>query len=288
MGAGLRIIVSPAKRMDVVEGPPVATALPAMLPAAEKIVQVLRSMGPSQLQALWNCSDALAAENVERLRTMDLPRATTPAVISYVGIQYQHLAPAVMSERALGYLDSHLRIVSGLYGLLRPFDAVTPYRLEMGAKLQVNGSRDLYAYWGSSVYEELLRDGAGDGSNTGNGDVGDGVGGSGVGLVVNLASVEYARAVVPFATGTTTQMAAIPATRVVTCLFGSVRDGRLIQRATEAKACRGTFVRWCAEQGIEEESQLTGFSERGYRLEPSLCSASGDMLAFIRYHSERS
>ena len=87
-------------------------------------------MSPAELQALWKCNDAIAKRNVERLSAMDLRRRLTPAILSYEGIQYQYMAPRVMETAQLDYLQEHLRILSGFYGLLRPLDGVTPYRLE--------------------------------------------------------------------------------------------------------------------------------------------------------------
>ena len=159
-----------------------------------------------------------------------------------------------MNEKELMWLTSHLRILSGMYGILRPLDGVIPYRLEMQAKLAVGGCRDLYEFWGERLLDSLLGDGAE--------------------VIVNVASQEYAKAVVPWA-----QRTGAP---VVTCVFGEVRasDGRVVQRATEAKAARGAFVRWCAEQGVEKVEQLEGFSERGYRLNRSRSDA--ETLTFVR------
>lgn len=255
----LMFVVSPAKRMDVVEGPPFAQTLPAFLADAQSLARELRSLGYDGARRVWRCSDTLARPNWERLATMpeDMtrePRLLSPAVLTYVGIQYQHLAPQVMNEKELMWLTSHLRILSGMYGILRPLDGVIPYRLEMQAKLAVDGCRDLYEFWGGRLLDSLLGDGAD--------------------VIVNVASQEYAKAVVPWA-----QRTGVP---VVTCVFGEVSasDGRVVQRATEAKAARGAFVRWCAEQGVEKVDQLEGFSERGYRLDRSRSDA--ETVTFVR------
>lgn len=255
----LMLVISPAKRMDMVEGPPFAQTRPAFLADAQSLARELRSLGYEGARSVWHCSDALARPNWERLATMpeDMarePRLLSPAALTYVGIQYQHLAPQVMTERELLWLSSHLRILSGMYGILRPFDGVTPYRLEMQAKLAVGGCRDLYEFWGGRLLDAIL--------------------GAGADVIVNVASQEYAKAVVPWA-----QRTGAP---VVTCVFGEVRasDGRVVQRATEAKAARGAFVRWCAETGTEKVEQLMGFSERGYRLDGDRSDA--ETLTFVR------
>lgn len=255
----LMFVVSPAKRMDVVEGPPFAQMRPAFLADAQSLARELRSLGYDGARRVWRCSDALARPNWERLATMpeDMarePRLLSPAVLTYVGIQYQHLAPQVMNEKELMWLSSHLRILSGMYGILRPLDGVIPYRLEMQAKLAVDKCRDLYEFWGGRLLDAIL--------------------GAGADVIVNIASQEYAKAVVPWA-----QRTGVP---VVNCVFGEVRasDGRVVQRATEAKAARGAFVRWCAEQGVEKVDQLKGFSERGYRLNRSRSDA--ETVTFVR------
>lgn len=255
----LALIVSPAKKMNVVEGPPDATSLPRLIDQTELLLERLRTLSYEQAKVLWQCSDKLAKPNYERLAHTDLRAATTAAAIAYEGIQYQHLAARVLDEEALAYLDQHLRILSGFYGVLSPFDAVVPYRLEMQARLAMPAqgdrpaTRDLYAFWADSLAKILAEC---------------------FDTVVNVASVEYAKAVTPY----------LPAlgVRTVTCLFGSVRpsDGRLIQRSTEAKAARGSFVRWCAEQGIEDVEALTAFADRGYVFDQTRSTA--DTLVFVR------
>lgn len=248
----IRIITSPAKKMRVQDAPPWPVREPAFLDRAQQIVRALKGLSRDQAQALWNCSDRLADLNYDRLREMDLTRGVTSAAIAYEGIQYTHMAPEVMDERELAWLDGHLRILSGLYGVLRPLDGVVPYRLEMKARLSVGGARDLYALWSDSLYESLAAEGCD--------------------LIVNVASVEYARAVTPFARPGGPQ--------VLTCLFGVLRDGRLRQPATEAKAARGTFIRWCAERGVMSPAELRGFAERGYSLDEARSDEA--TLVFVR------
>lgn len=248
---GFRFIISPAKKMNVVEGPPWPTSTPVLLDRTRELMDAVRALSYKEAKTLWKTSDRLTELNYARFSEMDLGRDTTAAVISYEGIQYQHLAPHVMDERGLAYLDRHLRILSGFYGVLRPGDGVVPYRLEMQAKLAVGGARDLYEYWGPALAEEVSH---------------------GCDTIANLASVEYAKAVVPYAK--------VRDMRVVTCLFGELKGGRLVQRSTEAKAARGTFVRWCAEHGVEDVSDFTAFSERGYALDET--RSETDTLVFVR------
>ena len=254
----LGFVISPAKKMNVVEGPPYPTTTPEHIERARRLHEALRGMTLEQAQDLWRCSDRLARANHARLAEADLGRDLTAAVLAYEGIQYQHLAASVLDEDGLAYLERHLRILSGLYGVLRPTDGVVPYRLEMQARLAMPAhgtqpaTRDLYAFWGDTLAASLARD---------------------FDHVVNVASVEYAKAVAPHLA-----RMGVP---VLTCLFGSVRtsDGKLVQRATEAKAARGTFVRWCAERGVSTTDDLRAFDERGYRLDAT--QSDEDTLVFV-------
>lgn len=248
----LRIIVSPAKKMRAQDAPPWPVRAPALLGHAERLVRAVQGLSREEAQRLWGCSDRLADLNYERFRTMDLGRDTTAAVVAYEGIQYTHLAAGVMDEGELAWLDEHLRILSGLYGVLRPLDGVVPYRLEMQARLAVDGARDLYRFWGGALYETLAAEGCD--------------------VIVNVASVEYSRSITPWVRPDGPQ--------VTTCIFGVLRDGRLRQPATEAKAARGTFVRWCAEHGVETIDELLGFHERGYA--PDEAHSDAQRIVFVR------
>ncbi len=251
----MRFIVSPAKKMSVVDDSFAWRDLPAFVDRAEALADAVRALSYEEAKALWRCSDALAELNFERFRTMDVrgdAAALTPAALAYEGVQYQHLAPGVMTADQLDYLQERLRILSGFYGVLRPFDGVVPYRLEMQAKLAVGGARDLYGFWGDALYRAIAAE---------------------TDLIVNLASVEYAKAVVPYA-----ERAGI---RVATCLFGGIDGrGRFVQRATAAKAARGSMVRWCAERGVGRVDDLRAFDVGGYVYNEERSNA--DTLVFVQ------
>ena len=124
----MKIIISPAKKMNVDTDSLPWRDLPAFLPKTEEIAKTLQVMSRDELKKLWKCNDSIAAVNVERLANMDLRTRLTPAVLAYEGIQYQYMAPGVFTDREYDYIQEHLRILSGFYGVLRPFDGVTPYR----------------------------------------------------------------------------------------------------------------------------------------------------------------
>ena len=235
----MQTIISPAKKMVEDRDSLAPRSVPQFLPQTRQLLKVLRAMSPQELQRLWGCNDAIARLNVQRLETMELEGDLTPAILSYQGIQYQYMAPGVLEQRQYDYLQAHLRILSGFYGVLRPFDGVTPYRLEMGAKLETDGARDLYGFWGDKLARVL--------------EPGDGP-------VVDLASREYSRAVVPHLPR------GVP---LVACIFGRLRpDGRVVEQGAPCKMARGQMVRWMAEQAVTRVEELREFRDLGYRFSP--------------------
>ena len=154
----MKIIISPAKKMNVDTDVFGHTDLPVFLSRTKELMDYMKGLSFSEAKKLWSCNDKIAEQNFERYATMDLERQLTPAIISYEGIQYQYMSPMVFSEDGLDYIQKHLRILSGFYGILKPFDGVTPYRLEMQAKASVGSFKDLYEYWGDSLYQELTSD----------------------------------------------------------------------------------------------------------------------------------
>lgn len=234
----MRIIISPAKKMNVDRDSFSCRDLPRFLPKTEQLYQRLRAMSYEELKALWKCNDQIAGLNYERLQRMELRRGLTPAILSYEGIQYQYMAPGVFTREELEYVQEHLRILSGFYGILRPFDGVTPYRLEMQAKLPVGGAKDLYGFWGGSLGTQLCAE---------------------THCILNLASKEYSRCVAPYLTGET---------RMITCLFCQRKGDRLVEKGTLCKMARGEMVRYLAEGGVEQPEQIKGFDRLGYRFSP--------------------
>ena len=247
----MRIIISPAKKMKVDTDSFACRGLPLFLPKTEQLYQRLREMSYQELKALWKCNDRIAELNFQRLQTMDLRRQLTPAILSYEGIQYQYMAPGVFTYEALEYIQEHLRILSGFYGVLRPFDGVTPYRLEMQAKLQINQAKDLYSFWGKTIAECLFSE---------------------TDCVLNLASQEYSRCVSAYLRDDR---------KFITCLFCEREDGRLVEKGTLCKMARGEMVRYMAEQQIDDLKRIQAFDRLGYRFAPE---ESGDSV-YVFIHS---
>ena len=230
----MRIIISPAKKMNVDTDSFPYRDLPEFLTSTEELCRKMQSMSYEELKKLWKCNDQIAQLNVRRLGDMDLRKGLTPAVLAYEGIQYQYMAPGVFTDGAFAYIQEHLRILSGFYGILKPFDGVTPYRLEMQAKLKIGQCKDLYAYWGDRLAKALLAE---------------------TDCILNLASKEYSICISKY----------LPASvRFITCVFGEEKSGKVIEKGTMCKMARGEMVRFMAQNQIQTPEQIRSFDRLNY------------------------
>lgn len=238
----MRIIISPAKKMNMDADAFPTPVLPVFLEETELLKDWIRTLSFEEAQALWNCNGKIAELNYRRFLDMDLRRNLTPALISYEGIQYQYMAPEVFTQKEWDYVQERLRILSGFYGVLKPLDGVVPYRLEMQAKAGVNGKKNLYEFWEDRLYQEIHEK--------------DGV-------ILNLASKEYSRCIEKYLKQEDT---------FITCVFGEWKSGKVIQKGTQAKMARGEMVRFMAERGIEDVEEIRRFNRLGYQFQEELSS----------------
>ena len=236
----MKIILSPAKTMQEADDDFTPEGMPRFPEKTEALLAKMRAMDSASLKKLWNCSSRLAEENEERLRRMDLYGRLTPAVCAYTGLAYRHLAVSAMTEKQLAYIKDHLYILSGFYGLLGAFDGITPYRLEMQAVFP--DGMTLYDYWGSLLHDALMEND---------------------GLIINLASREYAKCITPYLRENE---------RMITCVFGEEKNGKILQKGTAAKMARGEAVFWMSENSIENPEDLKRFGP-GYTFREEFSSA---------------
>lgn len=237
----MKIIISPAKKMNIDTDTFAPMGLPVFLSRTKELMDYMKGLSYEEAKMLWSCNDKIAAQNFERYAQMDLERGLTPAILSYEGIQYQYMSPMVFSETALDYVQKNLRILSGFYGIVKPFDGVTPYRLEMQAKASIGGFKDLYEYWGDSLYQELTSDGEH--------------------LILNLASKEYSKCIEKYLGENDL---------FVTCVFGEEIDGKVVQKGTLVKMARGEMVRFLAENEIDSLEGVKNFHGLGYEFSEEL------------------
>lgn len=245
----LRIIISPAKKMNLIDDYFFELTKPHFLDRAEILRSNLLQMTLPELKKLWQCSDKLAEQNFERLHSFSPDKNLSPALLAYEGIQYQTMAPHIFSEAQWEYTCRHLRILSGFYGILKPTDGVIPYRLEMQAKLNPdsNTNRTLYHFWKDTLYQDLISEAPDSELLT----------------IINLASAEYSKAVLPYIK---------EPVRHITCVFGEWTDGRVKSKGTQAKIARGEMVRWMAEKEIKQASELRHFNRLNYQFREDLSS----------------
>ncbi|AKL96527.1 putative protein UPF0246 [Clostridium aceticum] len=230
----MRIIISPAKKMKIDTDALGHHNLPQFIEDTKILLEYLKKLSYEEVKAVWNCNDKIATLNYERIQKMDLYRNLTPAILAYEGIQYQYMAPDIFSTEEFLYLEKHLRIMSGFYGILRPFDGVVPYRLEMQAKLHGNDVSSLYSFWNSKLATHLLSESK---------------------CIVNLASKEYNKCISKYLN---------PDIHFITCIFGEMTEKRVVEKGTQVKMARGEMVRFMTEKQVERAEEIKGFDRLNY------------------------
>jgi cytoplasmic iron level regulating protein YaaA (DUF328/UPF0246 family) len=246
------IVLSPAKTLDYASPiPDVASTRPEFGADARRLVTRLRALAPGDVSRLMDLSDPLAALNVARYRAFRAaPRDADvrPAALAFDGDVYDGLRARSLDAEALGFAQRRLRILSGLYGVLRPLDAMQPHRLEMGTRLDTERGRDLYAFWADKPARSLAR----------------ALREAGGGTLVNLASEEYFRAV---------DRKALRAP-VVRPVFEERRERGWQVISFSAKRARGMMARFAIEHRIDAPEALKAFAEDGYRFDAGASDAA--------------
>ena len=247
------VVISPAKKLDMsVDGRAPVTA-PDFAADAETLAGVARELGPDDLQALMSISPALAELNAERFAAFGT-QPVKAAALAFAGDTYQGLEAQTLDDDEMAWAQTHLRILSGLYGVLRPLDAIEPYRLEMGSKLKTEKGGSLYEYWGTRLAEALNAQAEAVGSKA----------------LVNCASQEYFGAV-------DRDALAIP---LITPVFKEIKDGRARIVSFFAKKARGAMARYIVQNRLTASADLQGFSAGGYRYAAD--ASDSETMVFMR------
>lgn len=252
------IVLSPAKSLDFDTPPHIeAASEPRFVAQSSELIDILRQRSPQEIATLMDLSDKLALLNVERYARWT-PASTAAdskqAALAFDGDVYDGLSARTLSADDLDWAQAHIRILSGLYGVLRPLDRMQPYRLEMGTALPNRGGRDLYAFWSGRIAESLNTD----------------LGGDPAPVLVNLASEEYFRAVCP-----RTLKA-----RVVTPVFEDEKAGKYKIISFYAKKARGLMARWAVVRRVVDAETLKDFDSAGYRF--AAAASTADRWVFRR------
>ena len=256
-------LLSPAKALDYETPLPPGLAHTDALfkPQAAELIAVLRERSPQQIASLMGLSDALAGLNVARYAAFS-PRFTAansrPAVLAFNGDVYDGLQARTLAPAVLDWLQQHVCILSGLYGVLRPLDRIQPYRLEMGTRLATERGGNLYQFWGPRIADYLNWRLADDASP----------------IVVNLASQEYFKSV----------DRKVLRARVVECVFEERKGAQYKVVSFFAKRARGLMARWAAQHRAATPRRLEAFDAEGYAFAPT--ASEPDRLVFRR-HAEQ-
>ncbi|MEY4980056.1 MAG: peroxide stress protein YaaA [Pseudomonadota bacterium] len=240
-------VLSPAKALDFETPLPVTTPAlthtqPLFVPQASELIEVLRPQSPPQIASLMKLSDKLAALNVARYAAWTpefTPDNARQAVLAFNGDVYDGLHARSLTGADLEWLQQHLCILSGLYGVLRPLDLMQPYRLEMGTRLSTRRGANLYQFWGDQIAHYLNTRTEADSRP----------------VLVNLASEEYFKAV--------DRKRLHP--RVLTCVFEERKGAGYQVVSFMAKRARGLMMRFATQQRVQQPEQLQAFDAEGYR-----------------------
>jgi len=252
------MVISPAKTLDYDSTPITDQATqPRYLDDSQELIDVLKEKSPQDIAELMSLSDKLASLNVARYGSWTRKATKNnarQALLAFKGDVYTGLHVEDFSEEDLAFAQQHLRMLSGLYGVLRPLDLMQPYRLEMGTKLANPRGRDLYSFWGERISESLNRDLAEQGDD----------------VLVNLASQEYFHAVKPKALKA----------RVVDTVFKDRKNGDYKIISFYAKKARGLMARYVIKERVTEPEGLKDFDLDGYRFDKT--SSTLNKLVFLR------
>ncbi|MEM9367507.1 MAG: peroxide stress protein YaaA [Planctomycetota bacterium] len=257
------ILLSPAKTLDFESAPKrKRTTVPRLMSQTADLVAELKALSQSDIASLMGVSDKLAQLNFDRFQDFEVPlpkAGTRPAIDAFQGDVYTGLRAESFTDKQVAYAQAHLRILSGLYGILRPLDRMLPYRLEMGTRLKTPQGKDLYAFWGDHLRELLQDDLEAAGGKT----------------ILNLASKEYSKAV-----RLDHWAKQNPGLKVISPTFKERRGGELKQITLFAKQARGLMAAWAIRQKAKSPAKLTRFDTEGYQFAPELSST--DRPVFVR------
>jgi len=247
------VVISPAKKLNMQPSPAIEPTQPMFGQEAEELAHVMQKLSLDALQSLMGISANLAKLNADRFASFGA-QDKKPAALAFAGDTYQGLEAATLESEDMAWAQNHLRVLSGLYGVLRPLDAIEPYRLEMGSKLATARGKSLYQYWGSKIAGALNEQAAATNSS----------------LLVNCASKEYFDAV---------DLASLRLP-VLTPVFLENKDGKSKIVSFHAKRARGAMARFIVQNRLRERVDLQGFDVGGYRYQRDQSDA--DKLVFIR------
>ena len=237
------IVISPAKTLDYSVDPKSNHTAPQFLSQSSKLIKTLKEKEPKDIASLMGLSDKLATLNFDRYQSWKAAKSVSsdakPSMLVFKGDVYQGLNAEDFSNKDLKFAQKHLRILSGLYGILRPMDIMKPYRLEMGTKLETSKGKNLYEFWGELVQNNVIDDLSSQKSD----------------LLINLASKEYFSV-----------LGKMPEfINVVSPVFKDYKSGKYKIISFYAKKARGLMARWIIQNKVTDFEELINFDIDGYK-----------------------
>lgn len=240
----MKIMIAPAKKMrndiDYLE----ARQQPVFFRDAKKIIKQLKTLSIDEIRNTLRCSESIAKQAFLLYRVFDEKEKGIPSLLAYDGIQYTYMSPHIFPDEYYDYVEEHLRILSGCYGILKPMDGVQPYRLELDNAIPRAGYRNLYAYWGRRIYQQLTKDDH---------------------EILDLASRQYSRIITRYLSAKD---------HYVRCYFMEEEAGTYREKGVYVKMARGEMVRYLAEIHAQHVEDAKGFQRLHYHYRADLSDAS--------------
>lgn len=242
----MKIFISPAKGFK--ETNIRYVSIPIYEDKTKILLERLKKLRVDEIKKIMKINDKIAYLNYERYKNFD-DLESYPAILTYDGIQYKAIDSENLSKENLEFLQKNLRIISGLYGILKPLDGIKPYRLEMQTKLDIENHKNLYEFWGQDIYNDMKDED----------------------VIINLASLEYSKTITKY----------IDTQIYVECIFKVLKDGKLSVQSTASKKARGMMVRFIAENKINDYRRLKEFNMDSYKFNEELSKDDTNMKKYV-------
>lgn len=249
-GKPMITFISPAKGFNDIDIS--GTSSPEYIIESKSIVNKLKTLGVNEISKIMKINSELAKLNYDRFINFKFDKNGTPAILSYSGLQYQNINVFSLTDDDLQYANSHIRILSGLYGIVKPLDSIYPYRLEMMTKINIDGHKNLYEYWSDKLYKSLKR-----ASN---------------GVIVNLASDEYSKCVKKYVDDNV---------KYITCIFKIEKNNTLKTLATASKTARGNMINYIIKNRIDNYKLLKNFDIDAYKFNEKLSNEDTNLVEYV-------
>ncbi len=246
----MKIIISPAKKMKQVDNVYLNTSEPIFLNKAVELANEIKMYSINDIEKKFRCNQKIAIETYNRYQNFSTNRNLSPAILSFNGIQYTNMAPNVFTNSEIDYINKHLYILSGLYGILKPLDEIALYRLDFDNNFEIAQSNNLYDFWKDYIYQYLYQDNE---------------------IIINLSSNEYTKLISKYLKNNDI---------FIDVYFYQDFNGKLVETPVYAKQARGKMVRYLANINATKFEDITNFNELGYVYSKNL--STNKKIVFIR------